>query len=324
MKNTLETRLGIFFALAILAAVVILELAGGLEYFKRGYRIHALFNTVQELKPDDPVKLAGKQIGRVEAINWSDSKVRVTMKIDDARAPIKTDSKARIKFTGLLGQNFVSLDFGSPAGLPIAPGAVLESEEQPDLSALMGKLQDVATGVETLTKQFSTENFGNLLAPFTDFMKENNPKLTAILGNLQTVSAQLSEGKGTLGKLIYDDTLYTRAVQTVTNLSGATADIQSLLSEAKAVVANVNAGQGSLGKLLKDDALYTETTTAMTNLKEILQKINRGEGSVGKLVNDESLYQNARMTLQKVEKATEGLEDQGPLSVLGTAVGTLF
>jgi phospholipid/cholesterol/gamma-HCH transport system substrate-binding protein len=62
----------------------------------------------------------------------------------------------------------------------------------------------------------------------------------------------------------------------------------------------------------------------MTSLKEILEKINKGQGSVGKLVNDESFFNNAKMTLQKVEKATEGLEDQGPLSVLGIAVNSLF
>jgi len=61
-----------------------------------------------------------------------------------------------------------------------------------------------------------------------------------------------------------------------------------------------------------------------TNLKEILQKINQGQGTVGKLLNDESFYKKAKMTLQKVDKATEGLEDQGPLSVLGIAVNGLF
>jgi phospholipid/cholesterol/gamma-HCH transport system substrate-binding protein len=86
----------------------------------------------------------------------------------------------------------------------------------------------------------------------------------------------------------------------------------------------VNAGKGTLGMLTKDEALYRETTTAMGNLREILQKINQGQGSVGKLVNDESFYKNLRLSLQKVEKATEGLEDQGPLTVLGTIVGKLF
>jgi phospholipid/cholesterol/gamma-HCH transport system substrate-binding protein len=62
----------------------------------------------------------------------------------------------------------------------------------------------------------------------------------------------------------------------------------------------------------------------MTNLKEILQKVNRGEGSIGKLVNDDSLFKNTKLTLQKLDKATEGLEDQGPLSILGIAVNSLF
>jgi phospholipid/cholesterol/gamma-HCH transport system substrate-binding protein len=62
----------------------------------------------------------------------------------------------------------------------------------------------------------------------------------------------------------------------------------------------------------------------MTNLKEILQKINQGKGSVGILVNDASFLKNAQLSLQKLDKATEGLEDQGPLSVLGMAITHLF
>ena len=62
----------------------------------------------------------------------------------------------------------------------------------------------------------------------------------------------------------------------------------------------------------------------MVNLKEILEKMNRGQGTVGKLINEDSFYKNAKLTLQKVEKATEGLEDQGPLSVLGIMVNSLF
>ncbi|MBU6401698.1 MAG: MCE family protein, partial [Verrucomicrobia bacterium] len=79
-----------------------------------------------------------------------------------------------------------------------------------------------------------------------------------------------------------------------------------------------------VGRLIKDETLYRETTAAMTNLHEILAKINRGQGSIGKFVNDESLFKNVKLTLQKVDKATEGLEDQGPLSVLGIAVNNLF
>ena len=86
----------------------------------------------------------------------------------------------------------------------------------------------------------------------------------------------------------------------------------------------MNAGEGTLGKLVKDDRLYAETTEMMTNLKEISQKINQGQGTVGKLINDPEFYKNARLTLQKLDQATESLEDSGPLSVLGMAIGKLF
>ena len=87
---------------------------------------------------------------------------------------------------------------------------------------------------------------------------------------------------------------------------------------------NINSGQGTIGKLFKDETLYRDTTASMTNLREIFEKINKGQGSVGKLVNDEGLYKNAQLTLQKLDKATEGLEDQGPLTVMGIIVGNLF
>ena len=85
-----------------------------------------------------------------------------------------------------------------------------------------------------------------------------------------------------------------------------------------------NSGKGTIGLLLKDEALYRETTASVTTLKEILLKINSGQGSVGKLINDPDLYKNARMTMQKLDKATEGLEDQGPLSIMGVMMNGLF
>jgi phospholipid/cholesterol/gamma-HCH transport system substrate-binding protein len=62
----------------------------------------------------------------------------------------------------------------------------------------------------------------------------------------------------------------------------------------------------------------------MGQAKEILQKVNQGQGSVGKLINDQEMYKNLKLAMQKLDKATEGLEDQGPLSVLGIVVNSLL
>lgn len=323
MRNTLETRIGLFVALVVLAAVFILDIVGGVERFTGGYQLYATFNNVQELKVGDRVKMAGVEIGRVEDISLETNKVMVTMKVR-RDAGVKTDSVATIKFTGLMGQNYVQVSFGTPSAPLAQSGTYLASTEQPDLSTLMAKLNDVATGVENLTKSFSGDQISNLLGPFTDFLKANKEPLTKAIANMESVSAQVAQGKGTVGKLIYEQTLYNSALTTVTNLQEAADRFKTTIADARKIVNEINAGQGTVGKLVKDPALYNEATASMTNLKEILQKINQGQGTVGKLVNDQEFYKNAKLTLQKLDKASEGLEDQGPLSVLGIAVNSLL
>ena len=323
MRNSLETRLGLFVGLALLAAFLILETVGGLDVFKPGFRVNALFDTVQELTVGAPVKMAGVPIGRVETITFSDSKVKVTMKLNRG-ALVKTDSKASIKFTGLMGQNFVAIEFGSEAAPIATDGSLLTTTEQPDFSALMAKLDDVATGVQNLTKTFTGDKIDNIIGPLMGLIKDNREPLTTTISNIQVVSAQIAAGKGTIGRLINDDTLYASALSTVSNLNQAGDEVKLTVAEAHAIVNQINAGQGTVGKLIKDDTLYRETVASMTNLHQIFEKVNKGEGTAAKIINDPGLYKNANMTLQKVDKATESLEDQGVLSVFGIMIGRLF
>jgi phospholipid/cholesterol/gamma-HCH transport system substrate-binding protein len=323
MRNTLETRLGIFVALAVLAAVLILETIGGFEQFQHGLRVQALFHNISDLKKGDRVKMAGVEIGRVKEINLTNNQVLVVMKLRKD-VEVRTDSIASVKFTGLMGQNFVAIDFGSPTSPLADDDAMLKTTEQPELSEIIKKIDNVASGVGRLTDTFSGDTIQNLLGPMTDFIKANRAPLTATIANVQAISSQISSGKGTLGKLINDDALHNSALITVSNIQDAAADLKTTIADAHKAIDQVNSGQGTVGKLLHDEKLYAEATASMTNLKEILQKVNSGQGTVGKLVNDQEFYRNAKLTLQKIDKATEGLEDQGPLSVLSILVNNLF
>jgi len=316
MRNSLETKLGYFVVLAVFAAWIIVETLGGVEMFRGGYHINALFDTVQDLKVGNSVRLAGVEIGRVEKIGLAGNKVRVTMKLH-SDAVVRTDSKATIKFTGLMGQYFVSVDFGTPGAQPAAEGMVIETEEQPDLNAIMTKLDQAATGIQNFGKSFTPDTLNNLMGPLVDFVKQNSSHLGGAISNIENISGQIASGQGTVGKLIYTEQLYDSALVTVTNL-------QDAVTEARQVVNGVSSGRGTLGKLVTDATLYDATTGSMTNLNQILRKMNQGQGTIGKLVNDQEFYKNAKLTLQKVDKATDGLEDQGPLSVLGIMMNNLL
>jgi phospholipid/cholesterol/gamma-HCH transport system substrate-binding protein len=325
MKDSLETRIGLFVALAVLAAAIILERVGSLETFQRGKHVNALFSNVQDLKIGDRVKMAGVEIGRVQDIQLTNNRVLVMMKVHPT-AQVKTDSIATIKFTGLLGQNFVAVGFGT--GQAIKDDTFIDSDEPVDLSAMMQKLEKVADGAQKLTESFTGFKIDTLVGPLRDFISANKDPLTLTISNMQAfsadISSQISRGKGTLGMLIKDESLYNTALATVSNLQDTATEIKVTVAEARKVVDKVNSRQGTVGMLMNDDQLYRETTESMTNLKEILQKMNKGQGTVGKLINDQEFYRNAKLTLQKLDQATESLEDQGPLSVLGMVITKLF
>jgi len=327
MKNTLETRIGLFVALAVLAAAIILERVGSFESFQSGTHVRALFTDIQDLKVGDPVKMAGVDIGRVQSIQLSSNKVLVIMKVRPA-AGVKTDSSATIKFIGLMGQNFVAVDFGTPRGEALKDNQFITTIEQADLSAMIQKLDSVASGVDKMTESFTGFKIDTFLGPLREFITANKDPLTTSISNMQVMmsdlSAQVAQGKGTFGKLLRDEALYNTALGAVSNLQDTATEMKTTVAEARKAVDQINSGQGTVGMLLKDDKLYRETTDGMTNLKEILQKMNQGQGSVGKLINDQEFYRNVKLTLQKLDQATEGLEDQGPLSVLGMVVGKLF
>ena len=315
MKNSLETRLGYFVVLAMFAGWIITETLGGVESFRGGYHINALFGTVQDLKVGNSVKMAGVDIGRVEKIALTGNQVKVTMKLHPD-AVVKTDSKAVIKFTGLMGQNFVAVDFGTPDAPRAVDGALLASEEQPDLNAIMTKLDGATTGIQNLTKSFTPDTLNNLLGPLIDFVKQNSGHVGGAISNIENISGQIARGEGTVGKLIYSDTLYNSAMVTVTNL-------QDAMVEVRQVVNGISEGKGTIGKLVTDETLYNSTAASMTNLDQILMKINHGQGTLGKLVNEQDFYKNAKLTLQKVDKAADSLEDQGPLTIIGIVAGNL-
>ncbi|HEV2320609.1 MAG TPA: MCE family protein, partial [Verrucomicrobiae bacterium] len=210
-----------------------------------------------------------------------------------------------------------NVDFGSTSAPHIIDGSVLATVEQPDLNAIMAKLNDAANGIQNAMKGFTGDTIKNLLGPLTDLIKQNSGNLSATVTNIESITTQIARGQGTVGKLIYDQTLYNSAMNTVSNLQSAVASAQLMFN-------NVTNGQGTLGKLMTDATVYNEMAASMTNLHQILLKINNGQGTVGKLVNNQDFYKNAQLSLQKLDKAADGLEDQGPLQVVSSLVGTLL
>jgi phospholipid/cholesterol/gamma-HCH transport system substrate-binding protein len=329
MRNTIETRLGILLGITAIVVAFILEMSTAQRILRNDMQVRAYFGDAHELQAGDPVKMGGLPVGRVSQIALDQNSGRVAMTIlVNKNTPLYDDCKATIKVTGLLGQNFVSIDFGTVGRPRLNAGSILQTYEQTDLNAVILRVDQAASGLAGLTRNFNAENLGNLLEPFKTFMEANSPNLASILLNLDVTSSKLTLAQGTAGKLINEENIYSAALEALNSFDSAMlalkpliAEMQSTLSGANQILIAVNAGNGSLGKITKDEALFNETLSAMSNLREIFGKINQGRGTIGILINDDSFLRNATMSLHKVNMATEELEDTRALSLGGIAAG---
>jgi hypothetical protein len=109
-------------------------------------------------------------------------------------------------------------------------------------------------------------------------------------------------------------------------------DIRQSVRDVGALARNLREGEGTLGKLLgDDDRLYSGLQETLDNLavaarnaQEITDGLRAGEGTLGKALVDSSLYEQSLDTLRTANRAAQSVEDQAPISILGTIVTSLF
>ncbi len=267
------------------------------------------------LKKGAPVRLAGFEVGTVEAINLArvgSERTRQTEVQFDIRSEyqdyLRSDSLAYITTEGLLGESVLEIDPGAE-GAKLAVGGEVPGTQKGNIKQVIMNVEhitrdvrvmmaDVRAGKGTLGKLYAdpslydradlaVKQFQSLTARAAAgegtlgklMVKEDlYNQLKGTADTLDQVAQDLRGGKGTLGKLIYDTTVYDQA-QTVTQ-------------RLDKITAKVESGEGSLGKIIYKDELHDNMNQTFANAKEISRKLNEGEGSFGRAVNDPKLYDN--------------------------------
>ncbi len=349
MTHTNEAKVGMFFILSLVLLGLMLETGNRWKLFDHGVAYTTFLASSTGLKQGDAVKLAGVDVGTITRISIMDSRVRVDFEVKPG-THVKKDTVAGIRMSSMRGGQFLGLSFGSPASPDLPPGSTVTSTESSGVDAIM----DSVGGLTKEAKQMILDlnrNQNEVMGKIAAMLDENRAAIkesltglaqitakidhgdgslamllndkalyanaTALTGSLRQVSARLERGEGTLGKLLTQDELYDQGFAAVKGMNDSMKNVSEIAQR-------INKGEGTVGKLVNDPALYNELHETMANLKEITRKINEGQGTVGKLVNDDKLYRDALSTLKKTEKAMEGLQDTGPISVIGSVVGTLF
>ncbi len=337
-----EVKVGIFVFIGLIA-LGYMTLRVNKDKFNKaeGYDLTVLFDSVSGLVKNSPIQIAGIEVGRVKNIELKGGQAQVTMTIKNG-IPIYTDAQAIIKSQGVLGDKFIEITPGKVSAQRLKAGGVISaSRSTVELDDILAK---AAPAMENITK--IANNLGEILGTEEgkNNLRETFLNIKKTTEDIRSMTVGLSRGEGTMGKLIRDEALYQDMRTAMTGIKETVSQIQEgqgsigkflkdedfyneskkTLTSLQNVAKKIDSGEGTLGKLVNDDSLYKETQETMSNLNQTAKKINSGEGTLGKLVNDDALYKETKYTLRSVTKATEGLSEQVPVSILGTIIGTII
>jgi phospholipid/cholesterol/gamma-HCH transport system substrate-binding protein len=115
-------------ALAVIVVVVFLGFTKHIP-FTHGFRVNAVFQSANNLRPNSPVRIAGVEVGKVKAIKAEEGSTAavVTMEIKKSGLPIHADATARIRPRIFLeGNFFVDLQPGSPSAPVLDSGDTIK------------------------------------------------------------------------------------------------------------------------------------------------------------------------------------------------------
>lgn len=349
MALSTEQKVGFFFIIGLVVLGVLLEMGSLWNPFTKYHTYTTYLSSTTGLKPGDSVRLAGVEAGKITGIAIDGERVRVNFEVrPDTR--IRKDSVATIRLTNLLGGQFLNISFGSSQAEELPSGSTVTSRDTANIDAIVDNVGELTKDAKSLITDLN-RNQNEVMGKISAMLDENRGGIKGAIANLDSITTKIDRGNGSLALLLNDRSLYNNANSLTASLStisgkiergegslgklvnddafyndarGAVASLNSGMKDVKEIAAKINRGEGSLGKLVNDDSLYVEVRDASKNIKEITQKINSGQGTLGKLVNEDKLYYDTTATLKKTEKAMEGLGDTGPISVLGSIVGTLF
>ncbi len=220
---TVEKKVGIFFIVAVLIMIFLMESVENKPFFWKEYPLKTYFRSVNGLERGDTVRLAGLKVGEIKDIKIVGNIVEVLMSIDNSIS-FRTDSRAVIKMTSLLGGRYLELSLSPSSGPFLEPGDVVDSIDAPDLDELLDKVNTIVSDVQKFTRVLG-DSGENLQTTLTS-LSESSPQLQETLASLNRIAQKIEKGEGTLGKLITDDTLYQETKKTVREIGKAAEGVQ--------------------------------------------------------------------------------------------------
>jgi phospholipid/cholesterol/gamma-HCH transport system substrate-binding protein len=289
-----ELKFGLIAVFAlVMAGLLIFAVGGSGGFFWQNYPLKVRFPNVAGLMSGSPVRVSGVEVGSVSNVELVPGGADVSFNIIDNMRQIVTDrSTAKIGSISLLGEGAVDIEPGL-GGTPIPDwGYVPTGRPAPTIAELT---EQAGTGIADVTAMLADlragkGTVGKLLTDESVYREFNS-----LLGAADRVAQNVAAGRGTMGKLTTDSKVYDELQASVANLNAITTKLKN--------------GEGSLGQLLNDPTLSKNINATTANLEGVTGRLNRGEGTAGKLLTDDALYKRLDSMTARLDTVLQNLNN---------------
>lgn len=256
-------RSALLAALAAVAAVA--AIAAPASQGGDTFRVDVVFDDSRGLLVGQLVQVAGATVGSITDVSVTpDYKARVHMEVDRRFAPFREDATCTIKPSGLIAENYVQCDPGSPDAPPLEgegdedPTVPVENTTQPvsltDLFEVWNTPTRQRAGVLLSTLGLATAGQGENL---NDVLRRMNPTLGLARETIATLESQRDE----LVELVE------RAGRVADELAKRDERLEGLVAHAGRVATEAASERGALEEGLRRlPALLSETRPALARL----------------------------------------------------------
>jgi phospholipid/cholesterol/gamma-HCH transport system substrate-binding protein len=301
-----QLRVGLTVIFSSLTLAVLLFLMSGTGgYFSHRITLLSFFDNASGLRVGAPVRLSGVDIGNVVGIRIVKAKdrqltpVEVIMKVTTKYGfDLRKDSVTSLDTAGVLGETYLDIDSSQAIGATVGDGDTLPTQVHPDFNEVVRSSQSTLQNMDALLKRadrilaFAESGKGSIGKLIYDPTLYN--RFSDTVADFQGIVNQIAKGQGSLGQLINSNDAYNKFVATLDKINAVADDMQ--------------AGKGTAGKFLKDPELYNNANDTIANLKKLSADLNAGKGSAGKLLKDEELANKIDITMTKLAALTSNLE----------------
>jgi phospholipid/cholesterol/gamma-HCH transport system substrate-binding protein len=284
MKRRDEVLVGVFLTTAVAIALMgtLWLVRGGLS---SGYPLYAKFAWGQNLKPGQPVLLAGVNVGGVRDVSLrDDGYLDVILRVnDDVKVP--KNAIASVKPIGIFGDAAIALTPKGPSAISVQPGdTVPVGAGETDIQAIMNRVDSIGMTVGSMIKTLNTElvvsggikdirktmanaatlsaSASALSAQLSGVVAEQNRSISALMVSLKRTAGAVDSAK-------IDSTLknFRTSSESLTRIA---ANLDSTSKRANNLIAGIERGDGTVGKFMKDTLLYRDLRGLVTQADSVL------------------------------------------------------